>query len=297
MSPSSATDKYGFVAQLRDAELAAWQPTSGLSVAELGLIQPTYGFEPPPNEDTVWQPFGLIDRQALTPPRLSATTELTSANEYDAASLTLHAQASTACDCNIGVYGTLPMAIDLRDQASGVAMAPGPFRMDSRTAVGTADIGVFGGKKRGNGDQTIYRLGMLLPTASREQGRMAASARVGDAVLELPRTMGVRISASTVQPWGNLPREWWWGGDTAFAIRGDLGLDVAVEYASSVHDRLTHVMPRIGLGSMFLRKYGTLSFDTALSLDPLIDFEPRLRWSAGMTGRLAPRSWLLQPRV
>src|SRR5262245_34363153 len=31
----AATDKYGFVAQLRDAELATWQQTSGLSVAEL----------------------------------------------------------------------------------------------------------------------------------------------------------------------------------------------------------------------------------------------------------------------
>jgi hypothetical protein len=282
----AAADKYGFVAQLQDTELATWQQTSGLSVAELGIIQPTYS-EPPTAGEKAWLPFGLLDRMALAPLRLSATTEMTSANHYDTAGLTLHAQASTTCDCHIGAYGTLPMAVYLGDTPSGVAMAPGPVRMDSRTALGTADIGIFGGTEKWTGESTIYRLGMLLPTASREQGRLFATARVGDQALELPRSMGVRISTSMLQRWRSIPSGWLWDDDTKNAVRADLGLDIAVEYSNAVHDRITHVIPRAGIGTMFARKYGTVSLDTALSLDPLVDFEPRLRWSAGITGRLA----------
>ncbi|HEY5927511.1 MAG TPA: hypothetical protein VIV11_37760 [Kofleriaceae bacterium] len=289
----AAADKYGFVAQLQDPELAAWQQTSGLSVAELGLIQPTYDDPPDSVTHKVWLPFGLLDRVQIAPPRFSATTEMTSADRFDSATTTLHAQASTSCDCKIGGYGTLPISINLAEAPSGVAMAPGPFRMDSRTALGTAEIGVFGGSEKYTGDQTIYRLGILLPTASREQGRLFPSARVGDAVLELPRTAGVRISSSMLQRWRSFP-----GRDSGAAMRADIGLDVAVEYANEVHDRIVHVMPRVGLGSMIATDATTWSFDTALSVDPLVDFEPKLRWSAGVTGRLASRDgngWRVMP--
>ncbi|HEY5943893.1 MAG TPA: hypothetical protein VIV40_00300, partial [Kofleriaceae bacterium] len=264
-------------------------------VAELGLIQPSYR-DPPEESQHVWLPFGLLDRMQIAPPRVSATSEVSSGDHYDSTSLTLHAQASSGCDCNIGAYGTLPMSINLTDSPSGIAMAGGPARMDSRTSLGTADIGVFGGKEKSTGDMTVYRLGMLLPTASRDQGRMVATARVGDAVLELPRTMGVRVSTSKLQRWRSLPPF----EHAKSALRGDLGLDVAVEYANQVHDRIVHVIPRAGVGTMIACKRGTLSFDTALALDPLIDFEPKLRWSAGIIGRLAQRDgdgFFLQPAI
>src|SRR5262245_59565226 len=128
------------------------------------------------------------------------------------------------------------------------------------------------------GSQTLFRLGMLLPTASSDQGRLLPSARVGDAVLELPRTMGVRASTSMLQRWHSIPSNWLWDSNTAASVRMDLGLDIAVEYQNAVHDRITHVMPRAGLGTLIARKYGTLSLDSALALDPLVDFEPRLLW-------------------
>jgi hypothetical protein len=289
--------KYAFVAQIQDAELAAWQQSSGLSTAELGLIQPTYSEPPGTGDGKTWLPFGLLDRVQIAPPRVSATAEMTSRDRYDSTSLTLHAQASTSCDCNIGAYGTLPMSIYLADPPSGVAMAGSPAGMGSRTALGTADVGIFGGKEQWDGDMSVYRLGVLLPTASREQGRMFPSARVGDAVLELPRTMGVRLSTSKLQRWRDLIG---FGSSVKHSLRGDLGLDVAVEYANDVHDRLVHVMPRGGLGMLVAGKHGTVSFDTALAFDPLIDFEPQLRWSAGITGRLARRDgrgWFIQPAL
>ena len=94
----AATQKYAFVAQIADAELASWQQTSGLSVAELGLIQPTYGEPPGSLRERVWQPFGLLDRVQIAPPRVSATAEMTARDSYDTTALTLHALASTSCD-------------------------------------------------------------------------------------------------------------------------------------------------------------------------------------------------------
>jgi hypothetical protein len=290
--------KYAFVAQIQDPELAAWQQDSGLSTAELGLIQPSYSEPPSRPDEPMWLPFGLLDRVQIAPPRVSATAEMTSRDRYDSTSLTLHAQASTSCDCNIGAYGTLPMSIDLlTDSPAGVAMA-GSTRGNSRVTLGTADVGIFGGKDSYSGNTSVYRLGVLLPTASREQGPLFPSARVGDAVLELPRTMGVRISSSKLQRWRDLIG---FSSNVQHSLRGDLGLDVAVEYANDLHDRIVHVIPRGGVGMLVAGKHGTLSFDTALAVDPLVDYEdPQLRWSAGITGRLARRDgrgWFIQPAL
>src|SRR5687767_14822783 len=50
--------KYAFIAQLDDPELLAWQKTSGLSIEELALIQPSYNDPPSPSE-RMWLPWGL----------------------------------------------------------------------------------------------------------------------------------------------------------------------------------------------------------------------------------------------
>ena len=112
---------------------------------------------------------------------------------------------------------------------------------DSRATIGTADVGVFGGTQDGSGQQ-IYRLGFLIPSASREQPRLPASARVGDEVLELPRTAGVRLSHSRIwikdTPWTSIAQH---------ILRLDLGLDVAGQYATDDHRRIVHVIPRAGV--------------------------------------------------
>ncbi|NVB76995.1 MAG: hypothetical protein HOV81_01250 [Kofleriaceae bacterium] len=298
----ASTQKYAFVQQMTgDAELRVWQETSGLSVTELGLIQPTYSDQPEVHE-AVWTPFGLLDRVQIAPPRASATMEMGSSNRYDTTSVTLHMQASTPCDCKFGGYGTLPLSIMVAPDPGtlGIAAAGGVSPRDtSRTSLGTADIGVTFGKETWVGSQKVYRLGMLLPTATREQPRLLASAHVGDSVLELPKTMGVRISESWLTRWQNLPDSWF-GSNAEHAMRLDLGLDIAAEYANSVHERIVHVLPRVGVGSQVAKKYATFSVETALSVDPFVDLEPNLRWSAGITGRLVRRDgngWFLQPAL
>jgi hypothetical protein len=235
----------------------------------------------------IWLPFGLLDRPQLAPPRVSDTTEV---DGGPAVSSTIHAQMSTTCDCHIGAYGTLPLAISTA-QDPGVAAAGGPIPSgdDSRAHIGTADIGIFGGTTHDRGQQ-LYRLGVLLPSASREQARLMPSARVGDEVLELPRTMGVRMSHSRIwikdAPWTSVAQH---------ILRLDLGLDVAGQYANEDHRRIVHVIPRAGVGVMQQCDLGSISLETALAYDPFVDRDGGLRWSAGVTGMLK-MGWL-QPAV
>jgi hypothetical protein len=234
----------------------------------------------------IWLPFGLLDRQQLAPPRFSDTTEI---DGGPAISSTLHAQASTTCDCHIGAYGTLPLEVSTSpDPDAAAAGRPIPTD-DSRANIGTADIGVFGGTQHGRGQQ-IYRLGVLLPSASREQPRLMPSARVGDEVLELPRTAGVRLSHSRIwikdAPWTSVAQH---------ILRLDLGLDVAGQYATEDHRRIVHVIPRAGVGVMQQCDLGSISVETALAYDPFVDRDGGLRWSAGVTGMLK-MGWL-QPAV
>jgi hypothetical protein len=225
----------------------------------------------------IWLPFGLLDRQQLAPPRVSDTTEI---DGGPAITSTLHAQASTTCDCHIGAYGTLPLAI-ATEPGVGVAAAGMAIPADdSRATIGTADVGVFGGTQHSSGQQ-IYRLGVLIPSASREQPRLPASARVGDEVLELPRTAGVRLSHSRIwikdAPWTSVAQH---------ILRVDLGLDVAGQYATEDHRRIVHVIPRAGVGVMQQCDLGSISVETAFAYDPFVEHDGGLRWSAGVTGML-----------
>jgi hypothetical protein len=225
----------------------------------------------------IWLPFGLLDRQQLAPPRLSDTIEI---DGGPAISSTLHAQASTECDCHIGAYGTLPLAVSTQRDPEVVAAGSVIPTDDSRATIGTADVGVFGGTQAGGGQQ-LYRLGFLIPSASREQPRLPASARVGDEVLELPRTAGVRLGHSRIwikdTPWTSIAQH---------ILRIDLGLDVAGQYATEDHRRIVHVIPRTGVGVMQQCDLGSISVETALAYDPFVDRDGGLRWSAGVTGML-----------
>jgi hypothetical protein len=234
----------------------------------------------------IWLPFGLLDRPLLAPPRLSDTIEI---DGGPALTSTLHAQASTTCDCHIGAYGTLPLAISTAPDPGATAARSVMPADDSPATIGTADVGVFGGTQDGSGQQ-VYRLGFLIPSASREQPRLPASARVGDEVLELPRTAGVRLSHSRIwikdTPWTSIAQH---------ILRVDLGLDVAGEYATDEHQRIVHVIPRTGIGVMQQCDLGSVSLETVLAYDPFVDRDGGLRWSAGVTGMLK-LGWL-QPAV
>jgi hypothetical protein len=225
----------------------------------------------------IWLPFGLLDRQQLAPPRLSDTIEI---DGGPAISSTLHAQASTTCDCHIGGYGTLPVALSTQGDP-GVAAAGGMATpATTRATLGTADVGIFGGTQDGSGQQ-LFRLGFLIPSASREQQPLPASARVGDGVLELPRSAGVRLGHSRIwikdTPWTSIAQH---------ILRVDFGLDVAGQYATEDHPRIVHVIPRTGLGVMQQCDLGSITLETALAYDPFVDRNGGLRWSAGVTGML-----------
>jgi hypothetical protein len=286
--------KYAFIAQITDGELAMWQQSSGLAPDELALIQPSYDPRPELSQP-LWLPFGLLDRMQIAPVRVSATTESGTADHFATSSTTLHAQWSTACDCRIGAYGTLPVSILLDDDSPGVAASGGPLpEPQARTVLGTADVGLFGGTNKTAHGITIFRLGALLPTGARHPHRWLPSARVGDAVLELPRSAGVRLSTSKLMGWHTFPS----GLLDSFveATRFDLGVDVAVELVGNTNP--VHVVPRAGIGSQISSGLVNLAVDTSLSADPFVDHNVNLRWSAGLTGRLAHldgSGWFLQP--
>lgn len=291
----AAAYKYAFIAQIADGELAMWQQSSGLGPEELALIQPSYDPRPETSQP-LWLPFGLLDRMQISPFRASVTTESGTADHFATSSTTLHAQMSTPCDCRIGAYGTLPISIQLDDDAPGLAAAGGPLpEQQARTVLGTADVGLFGGTNKTAHGITIFRLGALLPTAARHPHRWLPSARVGDAVLELPRSAGVRVSTSKLMGWHTMPSGW---GRVVEATRFDLGVDVAIELVGNTNP--VHVIPRAGIGSQIARGLVNLSVDTSLSIDPFVDHSANLRWSTGLTGRLARvdgTGWFLHPAL
>ncbi|MDB4961894.1 MAG: hypothetical protein JWP01_1893 [Myxococcales bacterium] len=250
-------------------------------MTELALIQPTYSEPPQAASSRVWLPFGLMDRMQYAAPRLSVASEVGSSDGWGTLGLIVHAQASLSCDCQLGFYGTFPLSLVLDDRPLPFVAAGGPSpRAPRESAFGTTELGMFAGGEKFNGSQSIYRIGALLPTAAREIEPRFASARVGDAVLELPRSAGVRISMSEITSWMNVPTRWLGPGiDVAF--RYDLGFDTVQILGEGLH-----AIPRIAGGALFTRRVFTISLDTALSIpDP--DGDSELRWSAGMTTSLA----------
>lgn len=292
----AAAYKYAFVSQIADGELAMWQQSSGLAPDELALIQPSYAPRPELSQP-LWLPFGLLDRMQIAPFRASVTTESGTLDRFATSSTTLHTQISTPCDCRIGAYGSLPISIQLADDAPGLAASGGPLpEQQPRTVLGTADVGLFGGTNKTSRGITIFRLGALLPTGARRPHRWLPSARVGDAVLELPRSAGVRVSTSKLMGWHTFPSGFL--GNALEATRFDLGVDVAIELVGNTNP--VHVIPRAGIGSQIARGVVNLSIDTSLSMDPFVDRNVNLRWSTGLTTRLARvdgSGWFVHPAL
>jgi len=260
-------------------------PVLALTVALLGAARLAAA------DDAPDLPFGLLDRMRFTPFYLGATDEVATSPQATM-SLTLHVQASTDCECRFSFYGTLPISIELDPDPLRIAAAGGPPIRDPRTVLGTADIGVFGGGRRGS-VTTIFRVGALLPTGARDPHPWLPSARAGDRVLEFPRSAGVRTSISRqyVEDGADSTRH--------ATFRVEAGIDVAAVLADPGNP--VHVIPRAGAG-MLVTHSATLSYslDTALSADPFVDGHTMLRWSAGVTARYARHHGhvsFLQPAV
>jgi hypothetical protein len=259
------------------------------------IARPSYQ-SVPVERRRLFLPFGLLDRVRLAPFHMSATTEIGTHDSGDStASLTLHAQMSTGCSCNVGVYATLPASIDLANNArsddaslGGRASpavstgSPAPTNASqSQTQLGTLDVGLFGGT-RDTSRSWLYRVGALLPTGSRTPHAWLPSARVGDRVLELPRSAGVRLSMSKLYGLRKLRM----CISPLVGFRVDGGIDLASVLA--LPGNPVHIVPRAGAGMMVsLGGRYTYSVDTALSLDPFAGRGADLRWSAGISARRA----------
>jgi hypothetical protein len=246
-----------------------------------GDDEPETQFERPEQMSTPW---GLLDRMQIAPARLSLTTELGSHDGADTATTTLHAQVSTSCDCRFGAYFTLPLAYSLVEPV-GVAAAGTTPPQPSRLGFGTADVGLFFSPKDHH-EETIWRVGALLPTAPAGGQPHTISARAGDMILELPRSAGARFSASHLFGYLQLPSSWF-GTRSYGALRFDTGLDMGYELDRGPAERAMHVVPHAGLGSLFAFRPFTVSIDTVLAMDPTDQGDMNVRWSTGVTGRLA----------
>lgn len=226
----------------------------------------------------------LLDRPRFDYFHMTASSELGSRPEGEGASLTLHVQATTGCGCHFSFYGSLPVSLDLRGPPNDLIAAGAPTTPDSPTALGTADIGVYAGTDT-EGVATLFRIGALLPTGTREPHAWLPSARAGDRVLELGRSAGVRLSTSRL-----------WSGHSGKEWRLDVGIDVAEELATGEHP--VHVIPRGGVGVRLpLAKDVTLAVESALSVDPFLDGErANLRWGTGISA-LYTRWTYVRPAV
>lgn len=218
----------------------------------------------------------LLDRPRFDYFHMTASTEVGSRPQQgEGASLTLHVQASTECGCHFSFYGTLPVSLDLRDEPHAIA-AGAPSAPGSPTALGTADIGVFGGTDS-EGVATVFRVGALLPTGTRAPHDWLPSARAGDRALELGRSAGVRLSTSRL--WNKSVKEW----------RIDGGIDVTEELATAGHP--VHVIPRGGVGVRLpIADDVMLAVESALSLDPW--FADNVRWGTGVTASFTRWSYV-----
>ena len=270
--------KYAFIVELADPELLAWQKTSGLSLDELAVIQPSYDHGPSVS-DRMWLPWGLADRSQFGAIRLSLSQEVSTTDSYDTLWMTMHAQTPLPGGSERAFYMTMPMGIVLDEQATDIAAAGMAMDDAPRRWFGNGDIGVYFGKEFWTGHATVFRLGPLVPTAT-EHAPAAPRMRAGDLVMELPRAYGGRLAVSRLSGWRHEVDR------TRYAYR----LDAGFVYARAADGEHTTVVPRAAIGALISRPYATLSLDTAIAhAYDTASGDGGLRWSTGTTIRLADR--------
>jgi hypothetical protein len=271
--------KYAYVVQIDDPDLRAWQATSGLSRAELALIQPAYDREPPPRA-RMRLPWGLTDRAQYGATRVSLGTELTSADAFATTAHVAHVQAPFPGGDRTSFYVTLPFGLVLDTERESAAR--GPLRDAADGWFGNADLGVYFGPEWWTGEATIVRIGALLPTATAPEVARPPSMRVGDLVFELPPSYGARFAVSHLSPWLRAPPTWF-GGRGRLAIRAEGGVDVA----HTVTGEISYAIPRAALGLLIAGRYANVSIDTVAANAQDLGGDSTLRWSTGATVRYA----------
>lgn len=271
--------KYSFIVDIHDAELAAWQATSGLTPAELALIQPSYD-APPAAASRMWLPWGLTDRAQFGASRIAVSSETSSADNYNTMALTLHGQATFPHAKRTGFYLTMPVSVVVDDRETDIAAAGGTLERDTpHRWSGNGDVGIYFGTEQDDG-ATVFRLGALLPTAT-ERPYALPSARAGDLVMELPRSYGGRFAASKLSGWSDSIM-----GGKRFAFRLDGGFD----YARETENKNTIVVPRAAFGILMSADHTTMSFDAVVAhAYDTATGDGGLRFSTGTTIRLADR--------
>jgi hypothetical protein len=277
--------KYAFIPEIADADLAAWQATSGLQPDELALIQPAYGWryehDDSPRPHKLWDAWGLTDRQLFGPARVSLTQEFSSANEYDTTTTTLYGHMRWAGARRTSMYLALPIGFVVERKDDAIAAAGGSPTMDtSRYWYGNADAGVFfGNENHEEGTASLHRIGALLPTAT-EHPMLPASARAGDVVMELPKSYGVRLATSRMVGWRT-------SYDTGYMVRFDAGFDYARGYDG---EHRQHYVPRAALGLIVAKEFTTISLDTSVAHVFDESSDGTLRWTGGATWRFGLRN-------
>jgi hypothetical protein len=229
----AARYKYAFIREIDSPLLADWAARSGLSLAELEMIQPEY---PRPVSVAPAPSFGTLDRidgetqLAVSTGRVAddapgAPARLDLFGQY----VWRHERNDPSGTWGIGGYAAAALATDA---ASG--------------GLGNLELGLLYVAERPPHGRLILHAGVLLPTGANDPAEPGASPvanRLGDAVLVEPRRGGARLGLSRLVI-ANLPypvlRTGWL---ERYVVRLDGGIDLVVPRGGDVR-----AVPRGGLG-------------------------------------------------
>jgi hypothetical protein len=264
----AAGHKYDFIVDIDDAELAAWQRDSGLSMAELAIIQPAYHW-PPMDRGMSWMPPAVLDRMLDGPDRYLAASEWFSGG----VAVTLHGQGLLPItDITYG-YATLAFA---RADAAMQTAAAGGSVATRQTALENSEVGMYFAHKD---NPFLGGFGVLLPTGP-DVPFAATGARVGDAVLGMSRATGIRgtVAMRDALILGGC-------GACSFHTRVAVRAEAGVDGVETLVDGQWHAIPRGGLGVAYGDERYELLAETAIAYAPLALGDSHTRWSAGLTGR------------
>jgi hypothetical protein len=259
--------RYAYIPEIHDAELAAWQRESGLSMRELATIQPAYSYWPR-MDDEAWAPPSLLDRMLPGSDRLGVVTEIFGGG----VGLTVHGQTRWPDVKPQYVYAALPLAI--AEPISTTAAAGGSVPTSHDLLLENSELGMYVSRSH-----LLMKLGAVLPTGSETPPR-TIGARVEDAVLELPRAAGGRVAVSYVRA---LTVEHC--GACSYQAQTRLRVDAGYDLVDTLADDTWHAIPHGGVGLSWGSQQGFVLIETGVSRAPEPLGDPHLRWSTGITGR------------
>jgi hypothetical protein len=230
----AARYKYAFIREIDSPLLAGWAARSGLSLAELEMIQPGY---PRPASAAPAPSFGTLDR-------VDGETQLAVSTGWvrdDApgapARLDLFGQYVWRHEQRSGPFDTLGIGAYV---AAALAAGATP------SGLGNLELGLLYVAEQPPHGRWILRSGVLLPTGAdvpAEPGASPVAIRLGDAVLVEPSRAGARLGLSRLVianlPYPVLQTGWL----ERYVVRLDGGVDMLVPRGGDVQ-----AAPRGGIG-------------------------------------------------